>query len=71
VGEEKKGREIQSGPSLVPIDDPEFADDITEDLAMESGAGLQLTRDPNKKSTSEPGIKLKELGLEPAKKPKK
>ena len=70
MGEEKKRHEVQSGPTLAPIDDPAFAEEITEDLAVDAGESLQLTRDPNKKSVSEPGIKLKELGLEPKKKPK-
>ena len=52
--------------------DPDFAEVITDDLAVDTAEGLQLTRDPEqKKSRSEPGIKLDELGVQPKKRKKK
>ena len=61
---------MQDGPHPMPIDDPDFVEVITDDLAVDAGEGLHLTRDPEKKSRSEPGIMLEELGVDPLKQAK-
>lgn len=73
-GRKDRNASTSTGPHLAPIEDPEFAEVITDDLAVDAGEGLHLTRDPQAdartKQRSEPGIRLEELGVDPKKKKK-